>query len=74
MQEALNKEQSTFLGHMSLLMEHMALLTEAMTKLIKKYEIMLDDVASFRATLSRVEMKVDMLVKPEEEDLTEKKQ
>jgi len=55
-------------SNLSTLIENLALMTAAMTRLIIKYEILIEDTSSFRATLQRIESKVDMVVESEEVD------
>ena len=63
------KIELNFLTNFSKLLEHQALMTEAMTKLICKYEIMIETHRSILATLCRIEDKVEN-IKTQEEDLS----
>jgi len=63
------KIEQGFLANMSLMMEHMAMLASAMTQIIKKYEILIEDTASFKMTLARIEDKIDLMTKTEEEEV-----
>ena len=56
-------------GNLSTLIENLALMTAAMTRLIVKYEILIEDTASFRATLQRIETKIDNINSTEEEEI-----
>ena len=66
MQTNLNKQESTFLSHMSKLLEHQALMIDSMTRLISKYEAVLENYTSVLCTLKRIEDKVDNIPVEEE--------
>ena len=68
MQEKISETEKSFLGRLGIMMEHMALLTEAMTQEVRVHRTLIEDTASFRATLLRIEDKIDIIMEQTHEE------
>ena len=60
-QQEINDEQRNFLKQLARHMENQALLISAMTKLVLKYELLIEKYSHIEGTLQRVETKIDIV-------------